>query len=91
MKDRQTQRAVRNILHNELGVTSEKVEQIIVDFIDNKANKIFQDYINSTRFEHQVKKHLEQIVTPIVKHELRPMMNGITIQVNMTKSKNDGQ
>ena len=56
MKDRQTQRAVKNILHNELGITSEKVETLITEYIDKKLNDKMDRFMNSRSFEYAVEK-----------------------------------
>ena len=57
MKDRQTQRAVKNILHNELGITSEKVETLITEYIDKR----FDDKMNILTEEFFEKQYKLQI------------------------------
>lgn len=87
MKDRQTQRAVKNILHNELGITNEKVEQLITDYINNKFDKKVTDFINSTWFESMVNRRLDQALIPFVRENLKHQLAGISINVTIPKSK----
>lgn len=85
MKDRQTQRAVKNILHNELGITNEKVEQLITDYVDKKMEQKLDAFMNSRHFEYLVEKRIEKTMTPLVTSTLRPLLNSLSVKVNMTK------
>lgn len=87
MKDRKTHRAVKNILHNELGVTSEKVESLIVDFINKKAEKKLEDFMSSGRFEYMVNRQVEKASVPIVRKSLENQLAGIKINVEFKPKK----
>ena len=83
MKDRQTQRAVKNILHNELGITSEKVETLITEYIDKKLNDKMDRFMNSRTFEYAVEKRIKEQIQPIVRETLKGQLAGININVSL--------
>ena len=83
MKDRQTRRVVKNILHNELGVTSEKVELLITDYINKKFDDKVQRFLDSSRFEYLLNKRIDEQIKPIVRENLRNQLSGININVSL--------
>lgn len=87
MKDRQTQRAVKNILHNELGITSEKVETLITDYINKKFDDKVQRFFDSSRFEYLLNKRIDEQIKPIVRENLKNQLAGININVSLNKEK----
>ena len=85
MKDRKTQRAVKNILHNELGITSEKVETLITDYINKKFDDKVQRFFDSSRFEYLLNKRIDEQIKPIVRENLKNQLAGININVSLNK------
>ena len=83
MKDRQTQRAVKNILHNELGITSEKVETLITDYINKKFDDRVERFMNSTQFTNMVNNRIKEQIQPIVRETLKGQLAGININVSL--------
>ena len=83
MKDRQTQRAVKNILHNELGITSEKVESLITEYIDKKFNDKVDRFMNSNQFDYMVSKEIQRQIEPIIRQTLKGQLTGININVSL--------
>lgn len=83
MKDRKTQRAVKNILHNELGITSEKVEILITDYINKRFDEKVQKFFDSNRFEFLLNKRIDDQIRPIVRDTLRNQLAGININVSL--------
>jgi len=87
MKNRETSRAVRNILHNELGVTSEKVNDLIVEYINKKFNEKVETFLNSRRFEYMVNEKINKQISPIVREHLRHQLACININVEVKEHK----
>lgn len=81
--DHKTHKAVKNILHNELGVTNEAVIKLITDFINHKAKKQFDDFMKTNAFEYMVNKHIENAIKPMVSGMLQRKLSGITINVTV--------
>lgn len=86
MKDRQTQRAVKNILHNELGITNEKVESLITDYINKRLDDKIGDYLESNTFKYKVDRLVEKQITPLVRYAVSRELAQVTIVVKTTKS-----
>lgn len=83
MKDRQTQRAVKNILHNELGVTNEKVETLITEYINKRLDDRIETFLNSNRFEYLLNKRIDDQIRPAVRENLKNQLAGININVSL--------
>lgn len=81
MKNRETQRAVKNILHNELGITSEKVEKLITDYIDKKFNERLDQFMNSKTFEYKVQERINSSLGPIVREAMAGQLRNISVNV----------
>lgn len=86
MKDRQTHRAVKNILHNELGITSEKVESLITDYINKRLDDKIGDYLESNTFKYKVSTLVEKQITPLVRYAVSRELSQVTIVVKTTKA-----
>lgn len=83
MKDRKTQRAVKNILHNELGITSEKVETLITDYIDEKFDRKVDQFLSSRQFENMVNTRIKEAIAPTVREFVSRKMAGTVINVTV--------
>lgn len=83
MKDRSTQRAVKNILHNELGITNEKVEQLITDYINTRLDKKFDDFLRSNACDYMINKRVDALIKPIIVEKVRACLNFNTININV--------
>lgn len=85
--DKQTQKTVKNILHNELGITSEKVEILITDYINKKLNERIETFLGSNQFTHMVNKRIEDQIYPLIRTNLRDQLAGISINVTLANKK----
>lgn len=81
MKDRQTQRAVKNILHNELGITNEKVESLITEYINKRLDDKIEQYLNSNSFAYKISTLVEKQMSPMVRYAVSRELSGVTILV----------
>lgn len=84
MKDRATQRAVRNVIHNELGVSKENIEKIMTDYIDKKIGKKIDKFLDSNSFTNMVNQKIRETAKPIAIEILRNQLNDIKIDVSIT-------
>lgn len=83
MKDRATQRAVRNVIHNELGVSKENIEKIMTDYIDKKIGKKIDNFLDSYSFSIMVNQKIREAIKPTVNEILRNQLNDIKIDVSI--------
>jgi len=86
MKNRETQRAVKNILHNELGITNEKVELLITDYIDKRLNSKIDQYLNSNQFQCKVNNIVENKISPLVRYAVSRELASVTVIVKTNKA-----
>lgn len=87
MKDRKTQRAVKNILHNELGITKEKVESLITEYVGKKFDNRLEILMNTLYFENRITSIIQKQTQPIVRDTLKNQLAGINIDVSLVSPK----
>lgn len=87
MKHGETHKAVKNILHNELGVTNEKIENLISEYIDKKFNKRVDDFLNSRSFEYLVERKVKDAVLPMVQYALKTQLSNLSVVVKVGENK----
>lgn len=88
MKDRKTHRAVKNIIHNELGITEEKLNQLVNEYVDKKLNKRIEDFLESSYFSYIVGDKINKQLDPAIKEVVKSYFRwGLTVDVNLNKEK----
>lgn len=88
--DYDTRRYVKNVLHNELGVTSEKVEKMMCDYIDKKLEAKFDDFMNSSTFGSKVNRYISNNLKPFISEAVKKEFSyGMTINVNLNEKQKD--
>jgi hypothetical protein len=86
MKDRKTQRAVKNVLHNELGITKDKVDSLMNDYIDKKFDSKMEILMNTLYFDSKVAAIIKKQMLPIVERVLDNQLRDVNINVSMGAS-----
>lgn len=83
MKDRKTQRAVKNVLHNELGITKDKVDSLMNEYIDKKFDSKMEILMNTLYFDSKATAIIKKQMLPIVERVLDNQLRDIKIDVSV--------
>ena len=76
-------RAIKNILHNEFGITKAYTEKLLIQHVERIAEKKFADYMKTNAFDSLINSKVQAIITPIIKEIVNQKMKWGTIEVKV--------
>ena len=76
-------RAIKNILHNELGITKIETEKLLIEHVERVAEKKLADYMKTNAFDSLINSRVKAIVTPIIQEIVKQKMQWGKIEVNV--------
>lgn len=92
MKDKRVYKTVKNIIHNDLGLTKDEVTALIDDYVNKHVELKIKEYKNSREFEALVHKTIKELVEKEIMTSVRSKLTftKINVKVDVIEDKKEG-
>lgn len=77
-------KAIKNFLHNELGISKKVVLDLIEDFIQKEVERRLDVYFYSNAFESKAKRLVNEAINPIAQKEIKSRINWAKLEITIT-------
>lgn len=77
-------KAIKNFLHNELGISRKVALDLIEDFIQKEVERRLDVYFYSSAFESKVERLVNKAIIPIAQNEIKTRINWAKLDITIT-------
>lgn len=77
-------KAIKNFLHNELGVSKKVALDLIEDFIQKEVERRLDNYFYSKEFDFKVERLVNKAIIPIAQKEIKSRINWAKLEITIT-------
>ena len=77
-------KAIKNFLHNELGISKKVALDLIEDFIQREVERRLNEYFCSNTFKSKVEILVNKTILPIAQNEIRSRINWSKLDITIT-------